>query len=117
MNNPINIIKKLLNKRYINNQKKLQNIAMTIGCYYLSKYFNVKTRQEMFRKAIIEIKDLGITDLKLKGNILIITLTHPGLLIGRRGENINALEKELKDYKIEIKENMLLGWLYPVMDY
>lgn len=64
---------------------------------------------------------LKIHGLEMKGGVLWITLGRPGLLIGKRGENIDALLKymqsdsDLKDMKIEkinIKEAIDLNALF-----
>lgn len=69
-----------------------------------------------------EIDTLKITRIDIDENYKItITLHRPGLLIGMRGENINALAEHLKKYisdeiSIHIDEDHLLDYLY-AQDY
>ena len=84
--------------------------------FFVKQY--AKTREEML--------SMGITQLKLKfnswdcTNVFTIVLRRPGLLIGRHGENIDALQKYLKEHvkvveniKLAIEEDNITNWLIP----
>ena len=95
---------------------KVQSIASDIGFFYLEK------NAGDYEKAIEEITQLGITKIDFKGTTIHITLTRPGLLIGRRGENIDKLRvhlsKSLKqEINIDIIEDRITGWLIPFEPY
>lgn len=94
----------------------IQRIARSIGYFYQHAYSD--QNQPYIREAIERLK---IYELKMTGNVLWITLGRPGLLIGKRGENIDALLKylqndnDLKDMKIEkimLKESVDLNALF-----
>ena len=102
-----NIFKELKRKK----ESKNREIARLIGEYYLGKNAgNYKNTEE-------EIRSLSITQIKNTGNTIIITLQRPGLLIGRRGDNIEALQKFMlykTNYsKINIEEDKIISWLVP----
>lgn len=110
-------------KRYfldLKNKKRaiLQNIAAEIGYYYLDKNYDVT---ELYPKTRAEISTLGITQIEFKKGNIIITLTRPGLLIGRNGDNINALEKflrlRIKYKKLLVEEDQIISWLYPYSEF
>jgi len=99
-------------------EQENQNIASILGNFYIQKQGKDGFTKAGYKRANEDILSLGITDIKIFGNKITITLTRPGLLIGRRGENIDALKeyftKELKKpIQIYIIENRVLGWLYP----
>ncbi len=81
--------------------EQVQNIAREIGLFYLEK------NGGDFKKTEEEIGILQISKIEI-GNpdrIVIITTGRPGVLIGKRGQNIEALEKHLSR-KIHIIEDM-----------
>lgn len=84
--------------------------------YYLDKNSGLNIK-EMYVKTKEEIQDLGITNIEIKRNTIIITLGRPGLFIGRAGENYNAFKEYLikhkQNYKIELKETCFLSDLIP----
>jgi ribosomal protein S3 len=110
------IVRNYFQKRKYKEEANLREIARLIGYYYLEKNKNTDVKEE-YSKTREEIIDLGITQLKLKGNILIITLSRPGLLIGRHGDNITALLNFLRnklkknDLRIDIKEDIIITTL------
>jgi hypothetical protein len=91
-------------------------IARIIGNFYLDK------NKGDYKKTHEEIFSLQITQIKLNDNTISITLSRPGLIIGRRGENLDMLQRyltqQLKFYhKIEIVEDKILSYLYPCEPY
>lgn len=72
---------------YSEEEKK---IAREIG------YFIYEKNKFSICEAIKELKYYGIKEIKLKGDKLTIRLSRPGLLIGKKGENIEALKNKLK---------------------
>ena len=92
---------------------KEQEIAMVIGQYYLKKNDGdyTATQAEVEKLRITSIRSLG------PGEGIEITLSRPGLLIGRRGAEIEALSQFL-GMKVKIVEcrDHWLDWLVPV-DY
>jgi len=91
-----------------------RDIAQVIGAYYLEKNNN------NYYKTGEDIRNLGITQIEHKRDTIIITLQRVGLLIGRRGENIDKLQKflvrETKYTKLNIKDDKTISWLIPI-DY
>lgn len=87
---------------------EIREMAALIGQFYLRKHNNDYIAAE---KAIV---DLRISDLRVEGDKVIIVTARPGLLIGRRGQNIDELTAFLNK-KIHIIEDMdpLLEWLIP----
>ncbi len=103
------IIKAIKNHLYKDNDRdrkveQLRDIASKIKEYYLDKSINNETAKS-------EIFSLGITRLELKNNVLTITLQRPGVLIGSKGSNIEALQKYL-NLTIEVKEELVIPYLY-----
>jgi ribosomal protein S3 len=95
---------------------KLQQLASDIGDYYLSIQEGVYKAN--YDKARFDIVSMGISNLDVKGNRVMIRLTRPGLLIGRKGSNIDAMKDFLsKKYKknivIDIEEDKVLQYLIP----
>lgn len=95
-----------------------KQIISAIGFYYFLK--NNKDVQ----KANEEINLLKIHNIDFKNNIITIKLERPGVLIGRRGENIDNLTgylcKDLqKDIQINIVEELELQNLrsFEYVDY
>ena len=88
----------------------------SIGEFYLDKHQNTGAGS-IYAKAREEILTLGITRIQARGTTVIITLHRPGMLIGRRGENIFALEaylaKKTHFKKINIVEEKVLTYLIP----
>lgn len=90
---------------------EIREMAALIGQFYLRKHNNDYIATE---KAIV---DLRISDLRVEGDKVIIVTARPGLLIGRRGQNIDELTAFLNK-KIHIIEEVdpLLAWLVPHPD-
>ena len=106
-----NLLKKIL--KALNRKEEMENrvIAQCIGEYYLEKNnFDYKKTEE-------DVSLLGITQIEHKLDTIIITLQRCGILIGRRGENIDKLQKFLasktKYTKLDIKEDKIISWLIP----
>ena len=89
-------------------------VAELIGEYYLLKNNNDYTKTQE------ELRNLGVHEIKTFMHTITITLMRPGLLIGRRGENIENLQKYIfskTDYnKLDIKEDKVLWYMMP-QDY
>ena len=75
----------------------LQEIGYSIGFFYAQKH-NMD-----FVKAAAEVSKLGLYNITMRGDVVVLHTTRPGLWIGRKGENIDALSKHLGK-KIDIKE-------------
>ncbi len=95
---------------------KLRDLATYIGSFYLSLQKGLD--ESDYQKARDQVSDLGISNLNIQGNKISITLMRPGLLIGRKGENIDQLQKYLnaqykKNMKIKIIEERILEHLFP----
>lgn len=76
----------------------LDSIACSIGYYYFDKACKTLPTEGAVTQATKDVSMLGITSLELSqdGGALTITLTRPGLIIGRHGEEIKALAEYLK---------------------
>ena len=88
---------------------EVQNIACKIGYYYLQKHNGhyAKTEKEITDTRFIKID--VTTD-----NSVSITVGRPGLLIGKKGTNIDALSKYLgKEVKIIEEMDDLHAYLIP----
>lgn len=75
----------------------LQGIAARIGLYFLEQ------NKEDYNKTREFIRDLDILDIQEDGEKISISTSRPGLLIGRKGKNIDGLT-ELFGKKIHIIE-------------
>jgi predicted PilT family ATPase len=77
--------------------------AMKIGQFYLDK------NNGDYKKTVEEeIPFLGITDVQEDAESITIFTSRPGKIIGRRGENIDALEKYLgKKIKVVETQNIM----------
>lgn len=95
----------------------IKEVAMNIGQYYLQK------NNGDYKKTEQDIVNLGITKIEVdpatweRPATVSITVGRPGLFIGKRGTNIDALEKYLK-IKVKIIEDTerLIDWLVPTAD-
>jgi len=75
----------------------VKDIAMEIGIFFLIKNNgNYKITWE-------KIKELGITKIEICEYVIKIHLHRPGLLIGLKGETIEALAKHLNKNRRDIK--------------
>ena len=95
---------------------RCQQVARLIGEFYLAQDNN------SYVEASKSIQMLGITKIDVMGNKITITLTRPGILIGRRGENIDALTAYLSRYledtiTINIIEERVTPCLFPYEPY
>ena len=102
--------------------QKVRNIAQLIGFYYV-KLAGLSGLDKMkYDRAREDVISLGITKIDFSGSVVTISLTRPGLLIGRHGKNIDDLteylSKELKQkVSINIIEDKITGWLIPYEPY
>lgn len=88
----------------------VQEIAAQIGVFFLRKNNN---DYEAARKEILELRISEITYENPPGDVA-ISLSRPGLLIGRRGEQIDSLTKFLgKQIKIVEVNQSLHDYLLP----
>lgn len=72
-----------------------EEIATQIGFFY---YENAEgTESERIHKATQSVHMLDIISIRYEDEHAIISLTRPGLLIGKYGSNINALTKYLQE--------------------
>ena len=109
----------LLREAEIERDNRILKVVYAIQEFYLSKYDN---EENTYVKAREDIGKLEVTELDYKGDTFTITLQRPGLLIGRKGENINSLNEFLRNrvdgkIKISIKETKYVGSLMPYQDY
>lgn len=78
--------------------KNLREDCEKIGQFYLGK------NEGNYEAAANEIERLHITNIVSFSDLTIIYLSRPGLLIGKRGENIEALQKILSSKSLRIVE-------------
>jgi hypothetical protein len=90
--------------------EKEQKILRTIGYFYHDAY------APDTNKAYQYIRDLGIHKIIIEDNAIYICLERPGLFIGLRGSNIEALQKYLSKNNIEGKLS-IVEVLHSPMDY
>lgn len=88
-----------------------KDITRVIGYFYFER------ENENEDVACEAIRDLQIHKIEYTDGVVIITLSRPGFLIGKKGENIirltEYLKKEFKDMKeIKIIEDNILCHLY-----
>jgi len=112
-------IKKLLQRFKDENVYKIHQIIYKLQDFYLEKNQDPDVDKQ-YSKTQEEMLSMGITQLKLRKNIFTIVLRRPGLLIGRHGDNIDALQKYLlehvktvKNIKLRIEEDNITNWLIP----
>jgi len=95
---------------------RARKVGSLIADFYLERHKD-KPIEEQYEQARQEIVSLGISGLAWKSNVITVTLSRPGLLIGRHGDNIKALEMFLKErlpFKhLNIEEDTVLWSLYP----
>lgn len=97
-------------------ENKIRAIVYLMQEFYLKKYPSTD-REETYKKAREEMSMLGIMAINITRKKLIIRLQRPGILIGRHGENLDALTKFLHDHEenrtIYIEEERILNTLLP----
>jgi ribosomal protein S3 len=104
--------------------KQEKEIISKIGRFFLERNLKKSDNETKVHQVYLqtrkEIQILGITRIVLTSdNEIEIHLDRPGLLIGKKGEQINALSKYMEQYginKIQILEDNLFEYLIPV-DY
>ena len=96
--------------------QEVKDVAERIGQYYLEKNHGDYASTEL------EITSLHISEIQVDNSLahsiaISITTARPGLLIGKRGTNIDALEKYLNT-KVKIIEDKdpLHSYLIPYPD-
>jgi ribosomal protein S3 len=113
MKNPVALF---IERRLKNQERKNRTAAELISWYYLDKYA-IESRDLQYKNAQEEVRALGLTQISVKGNELCITLSRPGILIGRKGENIDKFERYMNDKggftKIKIVEDRVIGCSIP----
>ncbi len=86
----------------------LQDIAQKIGEFFLEQ------SGKDYEVAEETIRNIWISKIELVDGVVVITAVRVGLLIGKRGETIDALTKYLGlNMKVKIVEDALLGWIMP----
>lgn len=108
-------------KKSIEVEEKEEHVLREIGWFYHNLYSND------LNEAFESIKNLGIYKVVVDEDTIYICLERPGLLIGVKGSNIEALEKHLKEAKInqniqviEVRRSrldILTSWQYAYMDF
>src|SRR5688572_16565788 len=93
---------------------KIVEIAKKIGEYYLQK------NNQDYDEAGLELLKLGITQISISDTEITIEVARPGLLIGKRAENIDKLTKYL-NCKVKIIEavDYIYNYIipYPEQEY
>lgn len=90
--------------------RELEEIGYAFNSFY-SERFN-----HDFAAAAKAVTDLKVVNLELDGDELVISLGRPGLLIGGKGANIDALVKHL-NRKIRIVESFHWDEILVPFDY
>jgi len=104
--------------RRVENKKvdKIRSVIYLFQEFYLNKHHSTDM-EKMYEEAREEMSILGITAINITRKKLIIRLQRPGILIGRHGENIDALKKFLQDHEekraLIIEEEKILNILLP----
>jgi predicted PilT family ATPase len=78
--------------------QQAEGIGYAISSFYLNKH------NQDYLAAQKEVEKLKIVNITIENDVVTISTSRPGLLIGRKGGNIDALEKHL-DKKIKIVES------------
>lgn len=98
-------------------------ICQKIADFYFEKNTkNTELLEESHRKAVDEIKSLGVSKLFFdkKNNCLHFHLSRPGILIGQYGKNIEELQKflgvQIKILETQSVEDMIINRL-PYLDW
>jgi predicted metal-dependent RNase len=106
-------------------QKKMA-IAGHIGDFYFGLIkisipgdFKAETIARV-KAARANLEKVKITNIEFDGEDIVITTARPGILIGKRGENLDALTKylhEVTSFKnLQIKEDRIQDYLYMFED-
>jgi predicted metal-dependent RNase len=87
-------------------EHKTYEVSVQIGFFYFEKAEGEDTRAKI-DKAYKEIESLGITRIEVENDTATIYLSRPGLIIGRKGENIQKLLEFIqKRVSFEVKLNI-----------
>ena len=90
--------------------QQAEEIGYAISSFYLNK------NNQSYSAAQKDVENLKITNITIENDVVTISIARPGLLIGRKGENIDALEKHL-DKKIKIVESFHWDQILVPYDY
>lgn len=100
-------------RRFLSDKEYKTEMLMSIGDFYYYKY--AKENKNLHKNkikglAVTHIKDIGFT--KIKANRIFNTLTlfvkNPGILIGKRGEDISSLTTWLQNQRKNEKLKILI---------
>jgi len=113
----MNLIQKFLKRNNDIQVNKNRDVARLISEFYLNKN-RENPIETMYDKAREEIQSLGITNVNINKDTVTITLSRCGLLIGRRGENIDKMQSFLSEalkrkISINIIEDKIIQYLIP----
>ncbi len=95
---------------HIQYSQQEKDVFLQIGGFYLQKNNNDYAKTEK------DLQNLQITNIVVGTTEVIIYLARPGLLIGKRGTNVEALEKFLNK-KVHIEEQESFLELITPVDY
>lgn len=91
----------------------VREVASRIGAFYLQKNNGdfKATEAEILK---LQISNISVDDKLPRSVSIAITTARPGLLIGKRGQNIDALSKFLgTEVKVIEDRDPLIAWLVP----
>jgi hypothetical protein len=99
----------------MNNADIVNRISHYIGLFYKNKFAGIYNKERI----IWEILSLNIHSIVFDCNIITITLGTPGVIIGKKGENLRELEAFLKTQLedvciisgILLEEDNSISWL------
>lgn len=86
--------------------KEVLEAADNIGHFYLEKHGG-----DVYA-ANQEIERVRINNLSFEDGALVIETSRPGILIGKRGENIKALQERLGSIKITETRETITDYIY-----
>ncbi len=89
--------------------KKVKDVAEKIGQFYLQK------EGGDYDKAANSIRELGIEEILVVEKIVLIKTKRPGILIGKRGINLENLSKflDMDIRPIEVEDH-IENWIIPI---
>lgn len=96
---------------------KVREVASRIGAFYLQKNNGdfKATEAEILK---LQISNISIDDRLPHSVSIAITTARPGILIGKRGQNIDALSRFLgTEVKVIEDQDPLSAWLIPHQEF